>query len=117
MTTADANLTGRRGRPWWVWLLGAAAVLAILGAVIVALAFGLTSGATKAADGFLATLRTQGPAAAYDAAAPQFRAVAPAAQWDAFARSSGLAANTGANWTSRQVENGTGRVSGTVTAS
>ena len=112
--TNERTVRSRAGRPWLRYL--AIFVIAIVAVGMLAIAAGFigTSGPAKAGDAFLATLAKSGPTAAYDSAAPSFRQVAPVAKWEAFARASGLATNTGARWTSRQVRNNEAQLDGTV---
>ncbi|MBU1693228.1 MAG: hypothetical protein KJ726_04220 [Verrucomicrobia bacterium] len=92
-------------------LLGIVVVLAI----IIALAFFATSGLPKAADEFFSLVQQGKIQEAYLATAAEFRAATSEEAFAAFLESTALGGYQSASWSSRKIENNTGKLEGTVT--
>jgi hypothetical protein len=95
-------------------LLIALAILAGTVAAVVALVFYLTGGVTRAGDRFLTLVREGKVHEAYLATAKAFRTATPEEGFVSFLRSTGLADNREAKWSSRSLSGDTGELEGSV---
>lgn len=98
----------------WKWVLIVVGVLALLGIILGTIVWRATQGAADAANTFLETTATRGPAAARELASPAFRQNAPPAQWNAFAAQIGLTGYTSASWNKREITNDVAHLEGTM---
>lgn len=92
----------------------------VLGLVVVVgagigLVFWLTADLPRAADAFLTRIAANDYDGALALTTPDFRASTDRAALEAFARSNGLDSYKSATWTSRQIENSSGQLEGTLT--
>lgn len=120
MSETTADLSGRATpppkaqSPWPRRILMVLVALFVLGGAIVVLAFTLTAGPVKAANAFFEATARQGAAASYALAAQPFRDSVPLASWDAMTTQSGLKGYAGSSWGSREVQNDTATLNGSL---
>lgn len=98
----------------WKVVLIVIGVLALLGVILGTIVWRATQGAADAANAFLETTATKGPAASRDMASPAFQQNAPPEQWDAFAKQIGLTGYKSASWTKREITNDVAHLEGTM---
>ncbi|MCG7509094.1 hypothetical protein [Mesorhizobium retamae] len=101
--------------PFYKKLLIGLAAVAVVAAVIVGTVFYFTSGISDAATDFFATTASSGAPAAYRKAAGGFRQAVSEQEFEAIADRLGLAGFKSASWPTREMQNGRGKVVGTVT--
>lgn len=101
--------------PFYKKLLIGLGVVAVVAAVIVSAVFYFTSGISDAATDFFATTASSGAPAAYRKASGGFRQAVSEQDFAAIADRLGLAKFKSASWPTREMQNGRGKVVGTVT--
>lgn len=101
--------------PFYKKLLIGLAAVAVVAAVIVGTVFYFTSGISDAATDFFATTASSGAPAAYKKASGGFRQAVSEQEFEAIADRLGLAGFKSASWPTREMQNGRGKVVGTVT--
>lgn len=101
--------------PFYKKLLIGLGVVAVVAAVIVGAVFYFTSGISDAATDFFATTASSGAPAAYKKASGGFRQAVSESDFEAIADRLGLAKFKSASWPTREMQNGRGKVVGTVT--
>ncbi|MFE0019314.1 hypothetical protein ACFWXH_31000 [Mesorhizobium sp. NPDC059054] len=101
--------------PFYKKLLIGLGAVAVVAAIIVSAVFYFTSGISDAATDFFATTASSGAPAAYKKAAGGFRQAVSEQDFVAIADRLGLAKFKSASWPTREMQNGQGKVVGTVT--
>ncbi|PLP58995.1 hypothetical protein CYK37_10820 [Mesorhizobium loti] len=101
--------------PFYKKLLIGLAAVAVVAAIIVSAVFYFTSGISDAATDFFATTASSGAPAAYKKASGGFRQAVSEQDFEAIADRLGLARFKSASWPTREMQNGLGKVVGTVT--
>ncbi len=94
-------------------LIALAAIAALIAAVVV-LVFYLTRGVTQTGDRFLALVRDGKTHEAYLLTAKAFRTATPEEEFVSFLKSSSLAENEQAQWSSRSLSGNTGELEGSI---
>ena len=94
--------------------IGCLIVLVVL-AVIIGVALFATSDLPKAADAFFEQVGAGRLDQAYQATAEEFRAATTPGDFEAFMKGSALAEFKSASWSSRSINNNTGKLEGTIT--
>jgi hypothetical protein len=89
-------------------------VLALIGIALGTIVWRATQGAADAANVFLETTATKGPAASWAIASPAFQQNAPPSQWDAFAKQIGLTGYKSARWSKREITNDVAHLEGAM---
>ncbi|WP_054312015.1 hypothetical protein [Mesorhizobium sp. 1M-11] len=101
--------------PFYKKLLIGLGAVAVVAAIIVSAVFYFTSGISDAATDFFATTASSGAPAAYKKAAGGFRQAVSEQDFEAIVDRLGLAKFKSASWPTREMQNGQGKVVGTVT--
>lgn len=101
--------------PFFKKLLIGLAALVVVAAAIVSAVFYFTGGMTDSATEFFATAASSGAPAAYGKASPAFRQAVSESDFEAIVDRLGLTRFKSASWPSREMQNGQGKVVGTLT--